>query len=141
MKNFPQIMGLLFGSVGAHTYQKLSKSPSPHLGLQNFPTQTSNIFATLFHGILVFFQEFLLFWDQVLEIAKVSNGDKRTEDDAPLPIVEERHHRFNLSIQSFCPVAFTYHILQFCLFRKDSFHLTGYRYFWNFSHLPPLRAY
>ena len=57
MKNFAQIMGLLFGSVGTHTYQKSEQVPPPHLGEQNFPTQTSNIFATLFHGILVFFQE------------------------------------------------------------------------------------
>ena len=58
MKNFAQIMGLLFGSVGAHTYKNLSKSPPPpHLGEKNFPTQASNIFATLFHGVLVFFQE------------------------------------------------------------------------------------
>ena len=37
--------------------KNLSKSPPPHLGEQNFPTQTWNIFATLFHGILAFFQE------------------------------------------------------------------------------------
>ena len=29
MKNFAQIMGLLFGSVGAHTYQKSEQVPLP----------------------------------------------------------------------------------------------------------------
>ena len=29
MKNFGQIMGLLFGSVGAHTYQKSEQVPLP----------------------------------------------------------------------------------------------------------------
>ena len=52
-------MGLLFGSAGAYTCPKSGQvPPPPHLGEQNFPTQTSNIFATLCHGILVFFQEF-----------------------------------------------------------------------------------
>ena len=61
---------------------KIWASPS-HLGEQNFPTQTSNIFATLFHGILVFFQEFpsggtqyLLLSDQVLIRAKSPRGTK-----------------------------------------------------------------
>ena len=101
-KDFAKIIGLFFGSVGAHTYQKFEQippppPPPPYLGEQNFPTQTSNIFETPFHVILVFFQEFssgggggggrqyLLFWDQVLEIAKVSKGDKRPEEGAPCP--------------------------------------------------------
>ena len=149
MKNFAQIMGLLFGSVGAHTYQKSEQVPPlPHLGEQNFPTQTSNIFATLFHDVLVFFQElpsggggaqYLLLWDQVLD--KSLRGGQKAWGGRLLPIVEERHHKFNLSIQSFCPVAFTCLILQFCLFRKDFFHLTCSIYFWNFSHFRPSHAY
>ena len=64
--------------------------------------------------------QYLLFSDQVLNRAKSPRGTKSLRGH-PLPIVEERHLRFNLSIQSFCPVAFTYHILQFCLFLKDCF--------------------
>ena len=69
-----------------------------------------------------FFQEFpsggrqyLLFSDQVLERAKVSEGDKRPEGGGgPCPLWKN-------AIIGLCPVAFTYHLLQFCLFQKDFF--------------------
>ena len=39
MKNFVRIMGLLFGSAGAHTYQNLGKLPPTSVQLLNAQKQ------------------------------------------------------------------------------------------------------
>ena len=128
-------MGLLFGSVGAHTCQESRQVPPPSFRRAEFShTNTSNIFCNIiswhtgFLPGISFRGQYLLFSDQVLERAKVSEGDKRSEG-GPLPIMEEHNH---LSSQSFCPVAFTYDILQFCLFWKDFFSPHGFQIFLEF---------
>ena len=138
MKNFAQVMGLIFGSVGAHTCQKSGQVPPPPPPFRRAECSHTNI--------KYFFQEFpsggrqyLLLSDQVLERAKVSKGDKGLKGGGGAPLAH--CPLWKNAIIGLCPVAFTYHILQFCLFQKDLFHLTGSRYFWNFSHFRPSRAY
>ena len=148
MENFAQIMGLLFGSVGAHTYQKSEQVPPSPFRRAEFSNTNIKYFCNIISWHTGFLPgtsfggrgaQYLLFWDQVLE--KSLRGGQKAWGGRLLPIVEERHHKFNLSIQSFCPVAFTCLILQFCLFQKDFFHLTCSIYFWNFSHFRPSHAY
>ena len=64
-----------------------------------------------------------------LGIAKVSDGDKVPGGRLLPSLVGKIHHRFDLSIQSFRSAALICQILQFCLFRKDSFYLIASRYF------------
>ena len=97
MKNFAQIMGLLFGSVGAHTYQKSEQVPPPFRR-----AEFSHTSIKYFCNIISWHTGFL---------PGSSFGGKNA-------IIS-----LTLSIQSFYPVPFTCLILQFCLFRKDFFTL------------------
>ena len=148
MKNFAQIMYSLV-LLGHIPTKNLSKSPPPPpFRRAEFSNTNIKYFCNIISWHTGFLPgtsfggrgaQYLLFWDQVLD--KSLRGGQKDWGGRLLPIVEERHHKFNLSIQSFCPVAFTCLILQFCLFRKDFFHLTCSICFWNFSHFRPSHAY
>ena len=157
MKIFAQIMGLLFGSAGVHTFQKHGQVALPPLKLTQF---SDTGLAKKVRKHKIFLQHCLLsywfsstnflqgggkiycLWTQFQGGQKSPTAIKCLRGTPlALPPVGKSHHKFDLSIQSFCPAALTYQSLHFCLFRKDSFDLTGSRYLWNFSHCLPSRAH
>ena len=72
--------------------------------------ETSNIFAKLVHDILIFFHEFpsgaeaksIVSGPNFREHESLRGGQHAWGAPHALLSVEESHHRFNLSIQSFC---------------------------------------
>ena len=134
MKIFAHIMGLLFGSAGAHTFPKSGHLPKKVRKHKMFPQHCLLAYCFFPTNFLRGGRPNLLSSDLISGRAKSPTGTKCLSwAPLALPPVRKSHHRFDLSIQSFCPAALTYQILQFCLFRKDSFDRTGSRYLWNFS--------
>ena len=105
MKIFAHIMGLLFCSAGHIPSQNLDKLPPPPLKWAQF-SDTGLTKKVRKHKM--FPQHCLLAYCFFFHEFPSGGGG-----------------------QIYC--LRTYQILQFCLFRKDSFDLTGSRYFWNFS--------
>ena len=137
MKNFAQILGLLFGSAGAHTCPKsghVAPPPPPlkwahfsNTGLANMVRKHKIFLQHCWHtgflaGISFRGRQTLLSLGLISGKAKVSDGDK-VPGGRLLPSLVWEKSIIGLTCQSFCSAALICQILQFSLFRKDSFDL------------------
>ena len=115
-KNFAKIIGLLFGSVGAHTYQKFEQVPPPpplfrraefsHTNIKYF-WNTISCHTGFLPGI--FFggggEAISIVLGPSFRDCKSLQGGQKAWGGCPLPILEERHQRFNpISTGLFCLV-------------------------------------
>ena len=116
-KNFAKIIGLLFGSVGAHTYQKFEQVPLPPPLFRRAEFSHTNIkyFWNTFSchtGFLpgIFFrggggEAISIVLGPSFRDCKSLQGGQKAWGGCPLPILEERHQRFNpISTGLFCLV-------------------------------------